>query len=60
MRMKASVPSSRGGCSTISWSKGTPRGEAIVRASSADTTAGLSRKSMTTISLPIPFILAKA
>src|SRR6266536_3270271 len=60
MRMKASVPCSRGGCSTISWSYGTPAGEATARASSAVTAAGLSRRSTTTISLPMPFILANA
>src|ERR1700733_4918851 len=60
MRMKASVPSRRGGCSTINWSYGTPAGEATARASSAETVAGLSRRSTTTISLPMPFILANA
>ena len=34
--------------------------EATARASSAVTAAGLSRRSTTTISLPIPFILANA
>ena len=37
-----------------------PAGEATARASSAVTLAGLSRRSTTTISLPIPFILANA
>src|SRR5882757_9142754 len=60
MRMKASVPDRRGGCSTINWSKGTPAGEATARASAAVTAAGLSRRSTTTISLPMPFILANA
>src|SRR6478609_4412908 len=60
MRMKASVPCSRGGCSTMSWSNGTPAGEATARASSGVTAAGLSRRSTTTISLPMPFILANA
>src|ERR1700730_910671 len=60
MRMKASVPFRRGGWRTISWSKCTPAGEAIARASSAVTTAGLSRISTTMISLPMPFILANA
>src|SRR5438552_10482220 len=60
MRMKASVPCSRGGCNTINWSYGTPAGEATARASSAVTPALESRKSTTTISLPMPFILANA
>src|SRR3954451_18070565 len=58
--MKASVPESRGGCNTINWSYGTPGGEQTARASSAVTTAFESRRSTTTISLPMPFILANA
>src|SRR3954451_10561767 len=42
----------------MSWSKATPAGEATARASSDVTAAAESRRSTTTISLPMPFILA--